>query len=78
MLADLGGTVVERDQVAVWGVNAAVSGFGPLVGIVVPFLPSLAAGTSLTMTWATSASVGLGTAILFALGAYMGSISEQR
>lgn len=30
------------------------------------------------MTWATLASVGLGTAILFAFGAYMGSISEQR
>ncbi|RDZ36169.1 hypothetical protein C5B89_14570 [Haloferax sp. Atlit-47N] len=78
MLADLGGTAVERDQVAARGINAAASGLGPLVGIVVPLLPFLVVGTLLTMTWATLASVGLGTAILFAFGAYMGSISEQR
>lgn len=78
MLADLGGTAVERGQVVVRGINAAANGLGPLVNIAVPLPPFLAAGTLLTITWAMPASVGLGTVTLFTFDAYMGSISEQR
>ncbi|ELZ94265.1 Integral membrane protein superfamily [Haloferax mucosum ATCC BAA-1512] len=78
MLADLDGTAVERQKVAARGINAAASGLGPLVGIVIPLLPFLAVGPGLSMTTATLTSVFLGTAILFSFGAYMGSISNQR
>ncbi|AFK20526.1 hypothetical protein E6P09_12500 [Haloferax mediterranei ATCC 33500] len=78
MLADLSGTAVERDKVAARSINAAASGLGPLVGIVVPLVPFFAAGTVLSMRMATLVSVSLGTGILFTFGAYMGSISDQR
>lgn len=74
--ADLDGAAVKHDQVAARGINTAVSGLGPSVDIVIPLLPLLAVSTLLTMTWATLASVDFGMAILFAFGAYMGSISE--
>ncbi|KAB1188184.1 MULTISPECIES: VIT1/CCC1 transporter family protein [Haloferax] len=78
MLTDLHGTVVERDKAAARVINAAASGLGPLVSIVVPLLPFLAVGSLFTMLTATATSVALGTAILFGFGSYMGSISGQR
>ncbi|WP_396612329.1 VIT1/CCC1 transporter family protein [Haloferax sp. S1W] len=78
MLTDLSGTAVEADKTAARAINAVASGLGPLVSILIPLLPFLAVGSLFTMLTATVASVTLGTGILFAFGAYMGSISDQR
>jgi VIT1/CCC1 family predicted Fe2+/Mn2+ transporter len=43
-----------------------------------PLAPFLAEGTVLSMLEATVAGVAVAVALLFAFGAYMGSISKQR
>lgn len=58
-------------------INAMMSGFGPLIGILIPITPFLFEGV-ITMLQATMASIALGVTILFGFGAYMGSISRQK
>jgi predicted membrane protein (TIGR00267 family) len=78
MLTDLDDTRIERDQRGARLVHATASGFGPLIGVVIPLLPFLVEGTVLSMTEAAMVAVALGVGVLSAFGAYMGSISGQR
>jgi predicted membrane protein (TIGR00267 family) len=77
MLADLSGTHLERMRSRARLVNAAASGLGPVIGALGPLSPFLLEGAVLSMAEATVAGVGVGVALLFGFGAYMGSISEQ-
>jgi predicted membrane protein (TIGR00267 family) len=76
MLTDLDDTALVRDNRGARMINAATSGTGPLIGIVVPLLPYLLEGIVLSMLQATGAAVFLGVCILFVFGAYMGSIAD--
>ncbi len=58
-------------------VNAVMSGLGPIIAMLLIISPFLLAGTLLSMLQATVASVGIGMAVLFGFGAYMGDVSEQ-
>lgn len=78
MLTDLEGTVLEQRQDTARVINAVMSGIGPLIGILLPLLPFVFQGVALTMFDATMLGVGIGVAILFLFGAYLGSISKQR
>jgi predicted membrane protein (TIGR00267 family) len=78
MLTDLDDTEIQRRARGARAVNAIMSGLGPVIGIVLPLLPFLLEGSLLTMLEATLFGVGLGVALLFVFGAYMGSISKQR
>ncbi len=78
MLTELDDTRMHREQEGARIINATLSGFGPLIGILLPVSPYLLVGTSLTLFLATVLAVGIGVALLFVFGAYMGSISDQR
>lgn len=78
MLTDLDDTEVQRRQETARLVNAVMSGIGPLIGILLPLLPFLLEGATLTMLEATVTGVAVGVALLFAFGAYLGAISKQR
>lgn len=77
MLTDLEDTRVtdqnRRDRLR----HAAMSGTGPLLGILVPIAPYAFAPLAISMFQATVAAVLLGVFLLFIFGAYMGSISGQ-
>jgi predicted membrane protein (TIGR00267 family) len=75
MLRDLEDTRIHRDERAARAVTATVSGFGPVVGTLVPVLPFLVVDGGLTPLVATVLAVAGGVALLFVFGAYMGSIS---
>ena len=78
MLTDLDDTRVQRAQRGARVLHAITSGLGPLIGILVPLVPFLLEGTTLTMAEAGTGGVALGVAILGVFGAYMGSISGQQ
>jgi predicted membrane protein (TIGR00267 family) len=83
MLTELDDTRLARDLSGARVVNAVASGLGPLVGILVPLVPFLLTGDPfaiglLSVRDATVVSVGFAVTVLFAFGAYMGSISKQR
>jgi predicted membrane protein (TIGR00267 family) len=77
MLTDLGDTRLERERSSARVFHAAMSGLGPLIGILVPLVPFLFTGL-LTLVEAAVVSVGIGIGILGVFGAYMGAISGQR
>ncbi|MFC3959841.1 VIT1/CCC1 transporter family protein [Halovivax cerinus] len=77
MLTDLTNTEVQRDQVAARKINAIASGIGPIVGILCPLVPFLFHGSLVTLLEATLLAIGIGVGVLFAFGAYLGSISKQ-
>lgn len=77
MLRDLDGTAVEDGQFERRRTNALMSGFGPLLGILIPVSPYLLAPVTLTMLQATLLAIAFGVGLLFLFGAYMGSISGQ-
>jgi predicted membrane protein (TIGR00267 family) len=76
MLTDLDDTALMRDKRSARIVNAVASGIGPLIGIVIPLVPYLFEGAALSMFEATAAAVALGVCILFAFGAYVGSVAD--
>jgi predicted membrane protein (TIGR00267 family) len=78
MLTDLSDTRQQRERDHARIINAVMSGFGPVIGVLLPVSPFLLEGTLLTMVQATTAAVAVGVLLLFAFGAYMGSISSQR
>jgi len=78
MLTDLDDTRVQRRQRSARAVNAAASGLGPVLGVLLPLVPFLVAPGTLTMLEAAVAGVAIGSGVLFAFGAYLGSISTQR
>ena len=77
MLADLDDTRIEHESHRTRLVNAAMSGTGPIVGVLIPVSPFLFAGSLFSIAEASVVAVALGVAILFSFGAYMGSISQQ-
>jgi predicted membrane protein (TIGR00267 family) len=78
MLTDLSDTRIEQEKTSDQVVNALMSGLGPLCGLVVPLAPFLFEGETLSLLQATILSVAIACGVLFALGAYMATISRQR
>jgi predicted membrane protein (TIGR00267 family) len=78
MLADLGGTRPDRLRRRARAVNAVASGLGPLVGALLPLVPFLFEGEYLTMAEAGVGGVTVASLVLFAFGAYLGTLSEHR
>ncbi|MFH5802048.1 VIT1/CCC1 transporter family protein [Haladaptatus sp. CMAA 1911] len=78
MLTDLSETQIERNKTSTQVVNAAMSGLGPLFGLVLPLIPFLFEGTVVSLLEATILSVAVAVGVLFAFGAYMASVSRQR
>ncbi|WP_435364975.1 VIT1/CCC1 transporter family protein [Haloarchaeobius sp. DYHT-AS-18] len=76
MLRDLDDTHLQREDRAGRAVNAIASGVGPLVGTLTPLVPFLFEGWLVSLLQATLLSVAVGVGLLFAFGAYMGSIAE--
>jgi predicted membrane protein (TIGR00267 family) len=76
MLTDLEDTrLVDRKRGA-RVINATMSGVGPVLAVLLTMAPFLLEPVALSMQAATIASVGMGIAILFVFGAYMGSIAK--
>jgi predicted membrane protein (TIGR00267 family) len=78
MMTDLDDTRIQHRKYEGRIVNAVMSGFGPLIGIMIPMLPYLLEGVVLTVAEATAVAVALGVAVLFVFGAYMASFSGLR
>jgi predicted membrane protein (TIGR00267 family) len=77
MLADLDDTRIERRKRGERRIHALASGLGPVVGVFVPLAPFLFEGGVLSLAGAAAVGVALGALLLFAFGAYLGSLSEQ-
>ena len=78
MLTELDDTQIAREKMGAQKLNAVMSGLGPLLGLVLPLIPFVFAGTILTLLQATILSVAVAVGVLFLFGAYMASISRQR
>ncbi|MFB6073540.1 MAG: VIT1/CCC1 transporter family protein [Haloarculaceae archaeon] len=78
MLTDLDDTRIQREKAGARKINAVMSGLGPVVGILLPLVPFLLEGTTLSLFEATVAGVLVGVGVLFAFGAYLGRLSRQR
>ena len=78
MLTDLSGTQIERNKNSNQVINALMSGLGPLFGLVLPLIPFLFEGVTLSLFQAAILSVAVAVGVLFAFGAYMAPISRQR
>lgn len=78
MLTDLDDTQIEREKMGAQKLNAAMSGLGPLLGLVLPLVPFVFEGPILSLLQATLLSVAVAVGVLFVFGAYMASISRQR
>ena len=78
MLRDLRDTELAATKRTGRFINAAMSGIGPLIGVLVPMIPFAFESGRLTMRTATTLSVLLGIGLLFSFGAYLGSISRQK
>jgi predicted membrane protein (TIGR00267 family) len=77
MLTDLEETRVQDRKSERRLRNSAMSGIGPILGIVCPIVPFAFAPMTISMLGATLAAIAVGIALLFLFGAYMGSISQQ-
>ncbi|RKD88969.1 VIT1/CCC1 transporter family protein [Halopiger aswanensis] len=78
MLTDLEETTVGQRRAGARKINAVASGIGPLIGILLPLVPFLGqSGGVVSMLGATVLAIGVGVAVLFTFGAYLGSISKQ-
>lgn len=77
MLEDLEDTELSGQKRIARGINAAMSGLGPVLGILLPVSPFLLEGTVLTMLQATALSVVIGVGILSTFGIYMAELSGQ-
>ncbi|GAB6861577.1 VIT1/CCC1 transporter family protein [Haloplanus litoreus] len=75
MLTDLADTQVTGRMRDARTISAVTSGLGPLVGILLPLLPYLLEGSTLTMFESTVVAVGTGVGTLFVFGAYMGTVA---
>ena len=78
MMTDLDDTSIQRRKYEGRIVNAAMSGLGPLIGILVPMTPYLFEGVLFSIAEATAVAVALGVGVLFVFGAYMASFSGLR
>lgn len=77
MLEEIEDTEIQSRLVGARKINAVASGIGPLIGILLPLMPYLFHDIVFSMLEATVVAVGIGVAILFLFGAYLGSISKQ-
>ncbi|WP_336038005.1 VIT1/CCC1 transporter family protein [Halobacterium yunchengense] len=77
MLTDLDDTRIERAKRGERVAHAALSGLGPVVGVLLPLAPFALAAGVLSNLEATVAGVLLGSGLLFGFGAYLGRLSEQ-
>ena len=77
MLEKLEGTEVHEEKKQGRIINAAMSGLGPILGIMLPASVFLLEETFLTMLQATIGAVLVGVVLLFGFGTYMASISRQ-
>lgn len=77
MLEDLEGTEVHEEKKQGRVINAAMSGLGPILGIMLPASVFLLEESFLTMLQATMGAIAVGVLLLFAFGTYMASISKQ-
>lgn len=77
MLTDLEDTTAQTRLRRARKINAIASGVGPIIGIVLPLLPFLLHGVVFSLLEAVLLAVGIGVAVLFLFGAYLGSISKQ-
>lgn len=78
MLESLEDTRIADRHADTRRVNAALSGLGPIIGVLVPMSAYLLEPAALTMLEATLLSIGLGVALLFVFGAFLGDLSGQR
>ncbi|HKJ57830.1 MAG TPA: VIT1/CCC1 transporter family protein, partial [Halobacteriales archaeon] len=76
MLTDLDDTKLMQRKEGARLVNAAFSGVGPLIGILLPMTPFLFAGPLMSVAEAAMVSVGVAVLLLFIFGAYMGAVAE--
>lgn len=77
MLTGLEGTALHDRKGDARKINAAMSGLGPTIGMLLPIIPYFFVGVTLSMLWATVIGVLIGVGLLFVFGAYMGNLSEQ-
>jgi predicted membrane protein (TIGR00267 family) len=77
MLRPLDDTVIARRNRDGRAFNAVMSGVGPVVGVLVPLSPFLLLDPWLSPLETTAVAVSLGVGLLFAFGAYLGSLSKQ-
>ena len=77
MLTGLEGTRLHDRKGDARKINAAMSGLGPTIGMLLPIIPYFFVGVALSMFWATVAGVLIGVGLLFVFGAYMGNLSDQ-
>ncbi|MFB6174378.1 MAG: VIT1/CCC1 transporter family protein [Candidatus Nanohalobium sp.] len=77
MMTDLENTEIHRQKKQGRTINAAMSGLGPVLGIVLPMIPFLFE-PAIGMLNATIASVAVAVCLLSSFGAYMGKISGQK
>jgi predicted membrane protein (TIGR00267 family) len=77
MLTDLSGTRVARRNRWTRIVTAVASGFGPVVGVLLPVSPFLFTRPGFGLPAATVAAVAVATGLLFTFGAYLGSRAGQ-
>ncbi|MFB6115564.1 MAG: VIT1/CCC1 transporter family protein [Candidatus Nanohalobium sp.] len=77
MMRDLEDTEIHRQKKQGRLINAASSGAGPVLGILLPMIPFLFE-PAIGMFYATVASIAVGVGLLSAFGAYMGKISGQK
>ncbi|WP_136687948.1 VIT1/CCC1 transporter family protein [Halorhabdus amylolytica] len=77
MLSGLEGTELHERKGKARKINAAMSGLGPTIGMLLPIVPYFFVDVALSLLWATVLGVMIGVGLLFVFGAYMGNISEQ-
>ncbi|WEL23279.1 VIT1/CCC1 transporter family protein [Candidatus Nanohalovita haloferacivicina] len=77
MMKDLEDTEIHRKKKEGRVVNAAMSGLGPVIGILLPLIPFLFEPV-IGMLYSTVASVLVGMMLLGAFGVYMGRLSGQK
>lgn len=78
MQVDLSDTVISRDLRNAQIIHSISAATGPIIGIFITLIPLLFVDTLLSIFWAVILSISLGIALLGVIGAYMGSISQQR
>jgi predicted membrane protein (TIGR00267 family) len=78
MLESLDDTKIADQHQETRRINAAASGLGPVIGVVVPMSAYLLEEAFLSMLEATLLAIALGVTLLFVFGAFLGDLSRQR
>ena len=78
MLTSLDDTQLSRDLRTAQILHALASGTGPVLAVLLTLAPLLLEGVVLSIEQAVLGSIAVGILLLASVGAYMGSISQQR